>query len=268
MVGVLKRLLGGLNTDEQKEEQVFFAPASPAMDDACRRARYTFRYFWREMAWERRRIVPACEMAGIKAPFSDGARVEHMWVGDVAFDGREVSGVLLNSPEWLESIAEGDPVRLPLARISDWMYVIRGRAYGAFTVNAMRSVMSADERAAHDAAWGFDFGDPSSSQLVPTGDAWNGADAEHPMSVNMAKSLADVLGKNPGFATGVLDSGWTHLHDLSLAGSLATVSLLVEHGAHVNAATPHGMTALMLAESLQWTAVAEYLVARGAVRAV
>src|SRR4051794_21997877 len=109
--------------------------ADPDMQRARDAARRTFRYFWRELAWERRRIIPGLNVACVKAPFSDGDRsppgrdrpaVEEMWISDVDFDGRAVTGKLVNHPNWLTSIREGDAVRLPLDRISDWMYVLVG----------------------------------------------------------------------------------------------------------------------------------------------
>src|SRR5688572_26074633 len=116
----------------------------PEMQRAYEQARESFRYFWREIAWDRRRIVPALDMAAFKAPFTDAASgsghgdapdAEHMWVSDVDFDGEFVSGVLGNDPNWLTSVKAGDAVRMPVDQISDWMYVKNGGvAYGAFTV--------------------------------------------------------------------------------------------------------------------------------------
>jgi len=110
----------------------------PEMDGASAKARATFRYFWRELAWENRRIIPALQLACVKAPFQDvhvsnrpkdKPQVEHMWLNEVNFDGEFVDGFLLNSPNWLKSINAGDPVRLPLAEVADWMYVIGGDVY-------------------------------------------------------------------------------------------------------------------------------------------
>src|SRR5205823_7956181 len=86
---------------ESQPSPVFMSDDSdPEMQRAYEKARATFRYFWREVAWERRRIVPALNLACVKAPFSDGAKptrgrdtpeVEHMWLSDVDFDGEFVS---------------------------------------------------------------------------------------------------------------------------------------------------------------------------------
>lgn len=133
------------------ESKVFmFDNDDPEMQAVYDKARATFRYFWREVAWERRRIIPGLDLACVKAPFSDGERgtptqgnpdVEQMWLGEVDFDGQFVSGELLNAPNWLKTINAGDSVRLPLGEITDWMYAISGEVFGAYTVNLMRSRM-------------------------------------------------------------------------------------------------------------------------------
>ncbi len=278
--------------------QVFFASDSdPKMQAAYEKARATFRYFWREMAWERRRIVPALDMAVVKVPFQDppGTKydskvpeAEQMWLSDVDFDGKAITGTLINSPNWLKSISEGDEARVPLKGITDWMYAIGGRAYGGFTVNAMRAAMGRSECAKHDAAWGLDFGDPNSIQLVQSGQPqakstggflskWFGGskatptapapvdlNAEHPMALNMAESLEEFVTQDPSNVNARDDRGWTYLHQLALAGTKTGVEIMLKHGADINAVTSHGLTALQLAQSLDWKEVAAFLNAQGA----
>jgi hypothetical protein len=51
------------------ESKVFmFDDSDPEMQNAYLSARANFRYFWREVAWERRRIIPALDLACAKAP--------------------------------------------------------------------------------------------------------------------------------------------------------------------------------------------------------
>jgi uncharacterized protein YegJ (DUF2314 family) len=257
----------------EKPSKVFmFDNSDPEMQRAYENARANFRYFWREVAWERRRIVPALDLAGVKAPFSDGEQakggsdtpeVEHMWLSEVDFDGQFVSGVLLNSPNWLKTVKEGDPARIRLAEISDWMYVIRGEVFGAFTVNLLRSRMGRQERQEHDAAWGLKFGDPNKIRVVPERNKgggflknWFGSQPvdndEHPMSEGMAENLKEQLSKNPSLLSSKDDRGWTFLHQEALAGNAGTVRVLLAAGADRNAVTSNGMTPLALAQSLGW----------------
>ncbi len=258
--------------------KVFLADNSDAgMQEAVRRAQTSFGYFWREVAWERRRIIPGLDLACVKAPFSDGEAdtstrgnpsVEQMWLGDVDFDGQFVSGTLLNSPNWVKSVKAGDEARLRLNEITDWMYAIDGVVYGAFTVNLLRSRMEVHERNDHDRAWGLDFGDPHNVKLVPAQPKTSGTGTadipEHPMSESMAPSLRSRLTEDRSMLRAKDDRGWELMHDLALAGSAAGVAILLECGADPNAITADGMTPLQLARSLGWNRVVSLLISKGA----
>jgi len=253
--------------DESQPPQVFlFDSSDPEMQQAYEQARANFRYFWREIAWERRRIVPALDLACVKAPFSDGEQanpasgnveVEQMWISEIDFDGEIVSGVLLNAPNWLKTVKAGDSVQIPLVHISDWMYAIHGNVYGAYTVNLMRSRMSEQERKEHDRAWGLKFGDPRRIRVVPAEQMPE--TQEHPMSEAMAPPLRDQLAQSPAMRDAKDDMGWTLLHYQALAGSAATVRVLLESGANPNAVTNRGWTPLRFAEALGWDKVAALL---------
>jgi uncharacterized protein YegJ (DUF2314 family) len=272
-------------SESQPSKVFLFDNSDPEMQGAYQKARATFRYFWREVAWERRRIVPALDLACVKAPFSDGKpdahpqgnpEVEHMWLDQVDFDGQCVSGGLLNAPNWLKTVKAGDSARIPLDQISDWMYAISSKVYGAYTVNLLRSRMSKGERKEHDDAWGLDFGDPHKIRMVPEQKKWGGllkalfggrGDAtiqEHPMSEAAASSLKEQLAKDPSILHAKDDRGWMLLHHQALAGSTATVKVLLEHGAEANAVTENGLTPLQLAKLLGWDKVVALLVSKGA----
>ncbi len=247
-------------SESQSAPIFMFDNNDPEMQAAYQKARATFRYLWREVAWEQRRIVPALDLACVKAPFSDGDQsdsgIEQMWMGEIDFDGTHISGVLLNDPNGLTTIKEGDAVRLPLDAISDWMYAIQGNVYGAFTVNLLRSRMGRRERKEHDNAWGLNFGDPLHPRLTPAQEIANGMEIlEHPMSEAMAASLDERLTQDPALLNAKDDRGWTFLHHQALAGNAATIKVLLEHDADINAQTDSGMTPLQLAHSLGWDKV-------------
>jgi uncharacterized protein YegJ (DUF2314 family) len=253
-------------------EPVFmFDSQDPAMQLACAAARGSFKYFWRELSWEKRRIVPGLDMSMVKLPFTDGPRTdgnseyEYMWVGQVDFDGDWLSGELLNAPNWLTSVQQGEEVQVPFAHLNDWMMTSDGKAYGGFTVNAMRAKMNRRERKDHDDAWGLDFGDPASVLVElhpvdgPEGLTQPENFREHPMCVNMLPQYDAQLHGDPTIAQQVDEAGWTLLHRDALAGNLGVVKVLVACGAEVGRRTPSGRTASELARSIGWPEIADYL---------
>ncbi|MBF5007545.1 DUF2314 domain-containing protein [Diaphorobacter caeni] len=268
----------------------------PAMRQAIQRAQQSFPFFWRELSWEYRRIIPGLEFAAIKLPFAVSAEaqatqgapaVEHMWVGDVQFDGHMLSGSLLNDANFIPELQSGADVSAPLADLEDWMYTSTGVLCGGFTVQAIRAAMSPAERAEHDAAWGQPFPDPALCNITPyevpapkppsgLSRLWKKAAApgglpfdealkqvrekEHPMSENMRERYASDLEQQPDMVNAVLDDGWTLLQRDALAGNLAPVQVLRQLGADAhNQRTPQGDSALDLAQRMGWTRVVEAL---------
>lgn len=262
------------------------------MLQAYEAARRTFRFFWRELSWERRRIVKGLDIAMVKLPFTDGPRsddkpdCEHMWVDDVEFDGVTLRGTLINQPNWITSVQKGDSVAVPFAVLSDWMMTSNGRVAGAHTVQAMRATMPPDKRKQHDAAWGLDFGDPAEVKLdvfdregaagkkpgffarlfggkakspAPPAPAADEPFRDHPMCVNMLGKLHESLQADLPAWTAPDANGWTMLHHEALAGNLGVVKVLLEHGADPAAKTADGRTVAMLARQGGWEPVAEFL---------
>lgn len=261
--------------------------ADPALAEACERARRSFRFFWRELSWERRRIIPALDMAAVKLPFAsaDGS-FEHMWINDVGFDGQNLSGRLINQPQAIAGLNPGDSVSAPLEQLDDWMYLSQGVLCGGFSVQAMRAQMSAAERRQHDAAWGLPFPDPALCNITPYAApaptppgllgrllrkapsvpgldfeaAFQHACAhEHPMSENMRDSIAQALQQHPESIDALDEKGWSLLHHDALAGNLAPVEILLASGADPKRLTPDGDTALSLARRMDWPRIVAVL---------
>jgi uncharacterized protein YegJ (DUF2314 family) len=266
------------------DSPIFTMPGDdPEMVAASRRARQTFKYMWRELSWEYRRIVPGLDVAAVKVSFANenpdngGPECEHMWLSEIQCDGRRITGTLLNEPEWVTSVAQGDSVAIKLDELGDWMYAVYGKVYGAYTVNLMRSRMGKAERKAHDEAWGLDFGDPADIQVVPDWSTKPGLisklfgkksapvdpDGEHPMSLNMGDSLREQCAQDSEFASAAADDGWTWLHRDALAGNLTSVQVLLENGADPQQKTNDGRTAKDLAEVFQWKPILDLLAKHG-----
>lgn len=125
------------------------------MNGAMAEARNTLEDFWAEREKQGEGFQGV-----LKVYFADRGedlKGEHMWVRVTDYTPEEISGILLSTPGWLKSVREGDEVRFPYSRVSDWLYVEDGMARGAYTVKLLRSRMSPAERRSHDAAYSFRF---------------------------------------------------------------------------------------------------------------
>jgi uncharacterized protein YegJ (DUF2314 family) len=233
-------------------QRAVFAPGDlPALVAASDRARDTFGYCWRELTWDRRRAVAQVDLACVKVAAPEG---EHPWLGELDFDGRTISGVLLNDPTSGSGFAVGDRREVGLDQVEDWLYATFGQAYGGHTVQVLRGRMGRLARWRHDRAWGLDFPAPDEVRLAPADDGEPGA--EHPESVIWAAQLSqypDVEVLVDG------DDGLTALHREAMAGNRSLVRMLLEQGADPRRRTPQGDTAADLARRLGWADVVSLL---------
>lgn len=242
------------------------------MEEAYKNAQETFKYFYRELSWEKRRIVPALDCSYIKLSFCElneqgETFCEHMWVNDISCDGEFIYGTLISSPNDLKDIKQGDPVKVKLDELEDWMYSIAGKVYGGHTINLLRSRMTEEERKGHDDAWGLDFGDPNDISLVYTrSDSPEELEAtlkNHPMCVNsieeIRKELTKDLQDNPEKVNRDTGNGWTMLHYEALEGNAPVVEILLEMGADASIKNSSGLTALDMAQNLGWDDIVSLL---------
>lgn len=264
---------------------IFTDGTDPKMIEAYEKARETFKYFWREQSWENRRIIPALDLACVKASFSQEDpetgenTVEHMWINEIDFDGDTVSGFLMNEPNNLTNIQPGDYFEIPLNEISDWLFAItpavqkpKGlsklfsspeqvipRAYGGFTIHKMRADMSEDERKEHDDAWQLDFGDFNKIPVVNDQEEKPENLVEHPMSKNMEGEFIQFLKDYPDEIMHADEKGLTLLHKETIAGNLTSVKLILDAGADRNIKSQMGKTALDYAKQLNWEHIIPFL---------
>ena len=231
------------------------------LEEAYQNARDTFKYFWRELSWEYRRIVPALDMAMVKIAFSDESlddpsqQTEYLWVNDLSFDGTTIYGTVLNQPHWLTNVSEGDVVQVGLDVLTDWIFTINGKVYGAFTINQMRASMSEEERVEHDEMWGLEFGDPHIIELATT----ENEEDEHPMSLNMLESLKETLKTSNEVLEYRDEWGETMLHYEALAGNLAQVVLLLSYKLDATIVNKNGDRAIDLAKKMGWNQIVDVL---------
>ncbi|MDR6569980.1 DUF2314 domain-containing protein [Chitinophaga ginsengisegetis] len=241
------------------EKPIFYSESdNPEMIKAFHKAQETFRYFWRELSWEYRRIVPALDLACVKIAFMQNVAhqttpaVEHMWINEVEFDGDMISGVLINDPTELTNIKNGDFVEVPLSQVSDWLFSSQGDTYGGFTIQQLRSTMGEAERKEHDEAWGLNFGDYHNIQLVYGQKEHPEHLIDHPMSINMKDSLIKFLKEHPDEITNQNEAGYTLLHRETISGNRSSVEILLQLGADKAIKTNNGKTALDFAKQVGW----------------
>ena len=244
--------MGAMASNESTGSPVFFAPSDIDFDQVSQAARETFPFFWRELSWEFRRILPAYNLKIVKATFVEGDVVEHMWLEEIDFDGATIRGHLLNTANELPGLQQGDMVAVDFERVCDWMLTNERGVLGGFTVQAIRRAMSPKERKEHDEAWGLPFYPPDRVRLPSQDD-------DHPMALNMEESLEEFLRQDPSRADAVDEEGFSMLHREALAGNANIVATLLRHGARKDRKTTSGQSARDLAMKMRWRKVIEVL---------
>lgn len=247
------------------EQTVFMEEDSPVMLKAQQQARDSFKFFWRELSWEYKRIVPALDLSYVKVKFEqilDGdtePSVEYMWLAEIEFDGENISGVLINQPSYLTYVQEGDYLTVPLAQVADWLMACQDQTYGGFTIQLLRSNMPATERQAHDQAWGLDFGDYNQVNIVIEQNKHPENLNEHPMSINMVERVQEYIQENPLKLNDKDEEGYTLLMRDVIAGNFNIVKTLIGLGADKSLTNSKGKTALDYAVLLDWKPIIQLL---------
>ena len=242
-----------------QENNVIYTEQNAKMKAAYLKAQSTFNYFWREIYWEAKRVVPAHDLALVKIPFQQKIEgkeqplVEHMWISEIDFDGEFITGILQNAPNKLTNVAEGDTVTRKVSEISDWMLSIDRKTYGGYTIQALRSDMTDKARENHDNAWGLNFGDYNNILIAHQQEEKEENLIEHPMSKVMEKPARDFFTENLDVVAAVGKNGMTRLHTETIAGNKIAVEILLELGADKNAKTKTGKTAFDFATALNWS---------------
>lgn len=235
------------------------AEDDPDMAAAYLRARETFGYFWRELSWEQRRIVPGLDLAVVKAGFTDGRTVEHLWIEEPDFDGLTVTGTVVNDPFELTTVRRGDQVAVDLDDLEDWMFAVDGIVHGGHTVAVVRRGLGRRQRRHHDEAWGLRFPD---DVLLVHGQAEHPERLQdHPMCVATQAQFATALQTDRDLATEVDEEGFTLLQREAIAGNAPIVRLALAFGADPAARSARGLTAAEHARRLGWGPVVEALTA-------
>ncbi|QWX84821.1 DUF2314 domain-containing protein [Cellulophaga sp. HaHaR_3_176] len=254
-----------MDQNEENKPSVIYKEQNEKMNAANVRAQESFKYFWRELYWESRRIIPAHDFAMIKLAFTqqftedETPKVEHMWVNNLNFDGEHITGELVNEPHQLTNIEKGDIVSRKVNEISDWMISIEEKTYGGFTIHTMRATMGEEERERHDQAWGLNFGDFNDVLLVHQQKENPGNLIEHPMCKIMGSNVRAYINKNPDEITIQDENGLSLLHKEAIAGNAEIVKILLDLGADKELKSKSNKTALTYAKEMNWQPIIEIL---------
>lgn len=114
-----------------------------AMEHAVKRARNTLGFFVAAMHAKK----PADSGFEVKKAFIDGGNVEHLWVGELSFDGKNFRGKINNRPRDLRNVRLGQQVVVAPHEISDWMFVKNGELIGGYTTRVLYARLSAKDKA-------------------------------------------------------------------------------------------------------------------------
>lgn len=235
-----------------------FKNESAEMLQAFQHAQDNFKYFWREMYWEYRRIVPAFDIAYAKITFSQETSdpnnpiVEFMWINEIEFDGENITGILLNEPYEIDGLEVGEKVTVTFNQLVDWMLVSMDEVYGAFSIQEYRKLLTLEQRQEYDQAWNINFTDPEQIYVVHGQKTHPEYLIEHPMCINLKDQIEETLIESSEYLTSLDDIGNSFLHRETIAGNASNIEIALKLGAKSEAKNTLGKTALDYAKQMNW----------------
>jgi uncharacterized protein YegJ (DUF2314 family) len=117
-----------------------------AIQTAVRNARHSLGFFIAVMKAKK----PDDSGFEVKKGFVDGDHVEHLWIGDLFFDGQKFHGRINNRPIEVHNVKLGQKVTVAPREVSDWMFVKKGKLMGGYTTRVLYARLSAKDRAEFD----------------------------------------------------------------------------------------------------------------------
>lgn len=129
--------------DNVEDQVISYRDSDTRMNSAIEQARALLPLFLDEF---RRASTQAREAFTVKAGLrtSEGGR-EHIWIGDLRYDGDQLVGNLINEPYDLPGLRLGSRVEIELEDISDWSIRTPQGTYGGFTTRVMLEDMAPSE---------------------------------------------------------------------------------------------------------------------------
>ena len=86
----------------------------------------------------------------IKKGFVDGNKVEHLWISNVTYDGKNFHGRINNRPLDVKNVHLGQRVTAAAREVSDWMFLKNGKLMGGYTTRVLYARLSPEDKAQFD----------------------------------------------------------------------------------------------------------------------
>jgi uncharacterized protein YegJ (DUF2314 family) len=86
----------------------------------------------------------------IKKGFIDGDKVEHLWIREVTYDGKNFHGKIDNRPLEVNNVRLGQRVTVAPEHVTDWMFLKDGKLIGGYTTRVLYARLSPADKAEFD----------------------------------------------------------------------------------------------------------------------
>jgi uncharacterized protein YegJ (DUF2314 family) len=122
-----------------------------AMDRAVTKARESLGFFLAALQAHK----PDSTAFEVKKCCVDGDNVEHVWIGNITWDGKAFHGRVDNAPLDVHNVKMGQRVTVAPEDLTDWMFVKDGNLMGGFTTRVFYSRLSPEEKTEFQKEAGF-----------------------------------------------------------------------------------------------------------------
>lgn len=86
----------------------------------------------------------------IKKGFVDGNKVEHLWIREVTYDGKNFHGKIDNRSLEVSNVRLGQHVTLAPQDVTGWMFLKDGKLIGGYTTRVLYARLSPEDKAEFD----------------------------------------------------------------------------------------------------------------------
>ena len=135
------------------------------MNAAISQAQETLPYFI--TSFQQMKYDPSDYSIKVVIPYGSKGAAEYIWVNKLTYVDDHFEGIVDNEPVYLKDLELGDTISVEMESITDWMILGETEFYGGYTIFALRSLMSEEERKEFDEETGNMFsGQPISPDMI------------------------------------------------------------------------------------------------------